>query len=95
MVGYSLNPVIHLLFQLIIGPEHNFVHIFSDITLDFSYCEKIFLSKFSSRKHTGMLICLTLEGNIFASKIEIQLMIYSLCTILHQCGLIRISCIYG
>ena len=35
--GYNLNPVIHLLLQLIIGPEHDLVHISSGMTLELSY----------------------------------------------------------
>ena len=34
--GYNLNPVIHLVIQLIIGPEYGLVHISAIMTLEFS-----------------------------------------------------------
>ena len=38
--GYNLNPVIHLVLQLIIGPGHGLLHIVSGITIDLSYFGK-------------------------------------------------------
>ena len=36
-----MNPVIHLLLRLIIGPEHELVHISAGMTLELSHFEKI------------------------------------------------------
>ena len=41
-----MNPVINLVLQLIVGPEHILVHISSGITLDFSYLESKILGYF-------------------------------------------------
>ena len=63
-----MNTVILLLSQLIIGPEHGFVHIYSFMTLYFSHFGiQIPLSNYYCRKQTGMLMCLTLGVNILDS----------------------------
>ena len=63
-----MNPAIHLVLRLITGPEHGLVHISSGMTLGFSYFGiKIPLSNLSSRKQTGISMCLTLGVTILAS----------------------------
>ena len=75
-----MNPVIHLVLRLIIGPEHGLVHISSGMTLDFSYFgRKRLLSNFSCRKQTGISMCLTLGVTILSSTTEIRLVLYSQC----------------
>ena len=77
-----MNPVIHLVLLLIIGPEHGFVHISAGMTLDFSYFgRKRPLSNCYCRKQTGISICLTLGVTILASTTEIQLVLSSQCTV--------------
>ena len=68
LVGYNINPVIHLVLQLIIGPEHGLVHISSGITLELSYFgTKRPLSNYSSIKQTGIPMCLTLVVTLLDS----------------------------
>ena len=82
LVGYNLNPVTHLVLLLKIGPEHGLVHISAGMTLYFLYFGiKRSLSIFSCRKQTVMPMCLTLGVIILALTTEIQLMVYSLCTV--------------
>ena len=67
-----MNPVIHLVLQLIIGPEHGLVHISSRMTLDLSYFgTKTPLSDCPFRKQTRMSMCLTLVLTLLASTTEI------------------------
>ena len=78
MVGYNLNPVIHLVFRLVITPEHDSVHISTVMTLDFSYFViKTPLSNCSCMKQTRISTCLTLGVTIFYSTTEIQLVLSS------------------
>ena len=73
-----MNPVIHLLLWLIIGPEHGLVHIYADMTLDLSYFGiKIPLSNCSCRKWIGISMCLTLGVTLLYSTTEIKLVFYS------------------
>ena len=68
-----MNPVIHLLPQLIIGPYHGLVNISAGMTLDFSYFfKKRPLSNCSFRKQTRISICLTLGVTILSSTTDIQ-----------------------
>ena len=60
-----MNPVFHLLIQLIIVPAHGLVHISSGMTLDLlCFGTKRPPSKFSCRKQTGISMCLNLGVNI-------------------------------
>ena len=60
--------VIHLVLQLIIGPEHTLVHMYVGITLDISYSRtKKTLSHFSCIKQAGIIMCLTVGVTPLAS----------------------------
>ena len=79
---YNLNINIYLLFWLIIGPKHGLVHISYGMTLDFSYFGiKRQLSNFYCRKQIGLSMYLTLGVTLLASTTEIQLILYSQCTV--------------
>ena len=73
-----MSPVIHLVLQVIIGPEHGLVDISTRMTLDFSYFgRKRPLSNFSCRNQTGITLCLTLGVTILASTKDIKLVLSS------------------
>ena len=73
--------MIYLVLQLIIGPEHGLVHIYTGMKIDFScFGIKIPLLYCSFRNQTGMSICLTLGVTVLASKTEIIILFYSQCT---------------
>ena len=77
-----MNTVIHLVLRLIIGPKHGLGHISSGMTLDFPYIGiKRPLSNCPCRNQTGISICLTIGVTILASITEIQLALYSRCTV--------------
>ena len=60
-----MNPVIHLVLQLIIGTDHGLVHMSTGMNLYKSYLViKRPLSNCSVRKKTGMSMCLTLGVTI-------------------------------
>ena len=63
-----MNPVIHLLIRLIIGPGNGLVHISFGMILDFSYSGiKRPLQNCSYIKHTGISMCLALGVTILDS----------------------------
>ena len=77
-----MNPVIHLVLQLIIGPAHGLVKISSGMTLDNSYFgTKIPLPNCSYRKQTGMSMFLTLGVTLLASTKEIKCLLSFQCTV--------------
>ena len=60
-----MNPVIHLVLRLIIGPEHGLVHISTGRTLEFSYVgRKSPFKNCSIIKQTVISMCSTIGVTI-------------------------------